>query len=170
MVKKAGADWKEKKQTKILSCLPVHIRTCTPSFCQPQLQFRAGTASPVSRGGNKSVSAQDALLRQSLEQSLCPNEEDPTDSTCAPTMGSGFCIHKCSPTKGTNDFAPCQGKRKIGLVLFLCMYPVRTGRERLKQAAGRRSCHCDATCQLLTAHSTWDYFRSPVLSVDSTQK
>lgn len=36
-----------------------------------------------------SVSAQDALLRQSLEQSLRPNEEDSTDSTSAPAMGPG---------------------------------------------------------------------------------
>ena len=54
-----------------------------------------------------SVPAEDELLRQSLEQSLCPNEEDSTDST--PRIGSGFQILKHSPTEGTNDFAPCQG-------------------------------------------------------------
>lgn len=31
-----------------------------------------------------SVLAQDELLLQSLEQSLCPNEEDSTDSTSTP--------------------------------------------------------------------------------------
>lgn len=36
-----------------------------------------------------SVPAQDELLRQSLEQSLCPNEEDITDSTSAPSSGLG---------------------------------------------------------------------------------
>lgn len=36
-----------------------------------------------------SVPAEDELLRQSLEQSLCPNEEDSTDSTPAPTSGLG---------------------------------------------------------------------------------
>lgn len=67
-----------------------------------------------------SVPAEDELSRQSLEQSLCPNEEDSTDSTsapaqppaCPPTPASrpGFHILKCRPTEGTNDSAPYQGK------------------------------------------------------------
>lgn len=62
-----------------------------------------------------SVPAEDELLQQSLEQSLCPNEEDSTDSTPTPSstpvwgLGSTF-LRICSPTDGTNDFAPCQGQ------------------------------------------------------------
>lgn len=135
----------------MLACACTHVHTLPLPATTPPI--RAGTASPVSGGGNMSVSAQDALLRQSLEQSFCPNEEDSTDSTSAPTMGLGSTFLSVALQKGTNDFAPCQGKRKIGLVLFLCMYPVRTGRGRLKQAAGRRSCHYDAACQLLSART-----------------
>lgn len=53
----------------------LHLPTATPN------QGLHGTAYPVSGGGNMSVPAEDELLWQSLEQSLCPNEEDSTDST-----------------------------------------------------------------------------------------
>lgn len=85
----------------------LHLPTKTPNH---ELH---GTAYPVSGGGNMSVPAEDELLQQSLEQSLCPNEEDSTDSTPSPTpvQGLGFTFLRiCSPTDGTNDFAPCQGK------------------------------------------------------------
>lgn len=54
---------------------PMHTSATTPN------QGMHGTAYPVSGGGNMSVPAEDELLLQSLEQSLCPNEEDSTDST-----------------------------------------------------------------------------------------
>lgn len=55
----------------------------------------------------------ESFLRQSLEQSLRPNEEESTDSTHTsphPRLGPQLYIVKYSPTERTNDFAPCQGK------------------------------------------------------------
>lgn len=95
-----------------------------PPF-QTTLLIRPVAQSRVSKEGNMSVSAHDELLRQSLQQSLCPNEKE--FSSFIPSF-IYFIFHflsrhlgrhtlKRNPTARTNDCASCQGSRQVGRTL-----------------------------------------------------
>lgn len=72
MIKKVVADWNNSTD---LACTSAHPPFLFLPF-QTTLLIRPVAPSLVSEEGNMSVYAHDELLRQSLQQSLCPNEKE----------------------------------------------------------------------------------------------
>lgn len=91
-----------RKKEPRLTEATVHAHTLTHTqtpFAQPRLPIRASTAYPVSAGGNVSVPVRDELLRQSLEQSLHPNEGVSTDPAASRAPGP----HRGHPVSHTPE-------------------------------------------------------------------